>query len=69
MVLNADVSPPGSHTVRIVASFGEDTVSYIISDTENDGEGLIIPCRDKFKMTLFVSFSSIQCTSIDGSLC
>ena len=43
MVLNADVSPPGSHTVRIVASFGEDTVSYIISDTANDGEGLIIP--------------------------
>ena len=51
MVLNADVSPLGSHTVRIIASFGEDTVSYIISDTENDGEGLIIPCRDKFKMT------------------
>ena len=48
---DADVSPPGSHTVRIVASFGDDTVSYIISDTENDGEGLIIPCRDKFKMT------------------
>ena len=41
MVLNADVSPPGSHTVRIVASFGEDTVLYIIiSDTENDGEEL-----------------------------
>ena len=31
MVLNADVSPPGSHTVRIVASFGEDTLYHTLS--------------------------------------
>ena len=34
MLITKDVSPTGSHSVRIVASSGvEDTVPYVISDT------------------------------------
>ena len=42
MVLTSNVSPPGSHSVRIVSSSGaEDTVTYSIADSNTDSE-----CRD-----------------------
>ena len=43
LVLTVNVSPPGGHSVRIVASSGgEDTVSYIISDTKTEGDNRAI---------------------------
>ena len=43
LVLTVNVSPPGGHSVRIVASSGgEDTVSYTISDTKTEGENRAI---------------------------
>ena len=39
MVLTSTVSPPGSHSVRIVSSSGaEDTVTYTIADSNTDSE-------------------------------
>ena len=35
LVLNSDVSPPGTHSVRVVTTSGASrSVSYIISDTD-----------------------------------
>ena len=38
MVFTRVVSPPGNYSVRIVASTGEDTVHYIITDTDPSSE-------------------------------
>ena len=39
MVLTSSVSPPGSYSVRILASTEvEETVAYTITDTEANGE-------------------------------
>ena len=39
MVLTSNVSPPGSHSVRIVSSSGaEDTVTYSITNSNTDSE-------------------------------
>ena len=39
MVLTSNVSPPGSYSVRIVASSGvEETVTYTITDTDTNGK-------------------------------
>ena len=39
MVLTIDVSPAGTHSVSIVASnVGNDTVTYIITDTKPEGK-------------------------------
>ena len=41
MVLTSNVSPPGSYSVRIVASSGvAETVIYTITDTDTDGNKL-----------------------------
>ena len=38
-MVTGSVSPPGSHSVRVVASTGdEDIVIYNISDVESDGK-------------------------------
>ena len=39
MVLTSNVSPPGSYSLRIVASSGvAETVTYTITDTEANGK-------------------------------
>ena len=41
MVLTVNVSPPGSHSLRMISqSEQEETVLYNITDTDNDGEEL-----------------------------
>ena len=41
MVLTVNVSPPGSHSLRMISQSGEEeTVSYNITDTDSDGQEL-----------------------------
>ena len=68
LVLTVNVSPPGGHSVRIVASSGgEDTVSYTISDTKTEGENrAIVPLHNLHPVSLFLSLSDRECSSTGG---
>ena len=66
LVLTVNVSPPGGHSVRIVASSGgEDTVSYTISDTKTEGENrTIVSLLNLHPVSL--SLSVRECSSTGG---
>ena len=64
LVITSDVSPPGNHTVRIVANnVAEDTVSFNISDTA-EPTGIYHNNLHILKLLFFLYFTTTLVTIV-----